>query len=273
MYLVDATVRGRSPSAIKEEEILEIMGVETIESRFTATALYKKWPQALLHTQWPGRGVRGDPIFDQYFASTSPSLSSRQLQQGAQQRAGAALLDRIGRPVVIVGHSQGMMPTWLIADTRPQFIHSIIALEPAGPPFVEAADPTTIIRPYGLTTLPLTYSPAVHDPESELTRKEIHGAHPNQIQCFIQADDPPPRQLINFIDKPVLLVTGEASYHAPYDYATVEFLRQAGVMRTKHLLLAEHGVHGNGHMIFLEKNSDEIAALVEAWIQKSLCEK
>jgi uncharacterized metal-binding protein len=65
----------------------------------------------------------------------------------------------------------------------------------------------------------------------------------------------------------VLVVTGQASYHAPYDWATVAYLRQAGVKKTLHLVLAEHGIYGNGHMLFLEKNSDEIALLIEKWIK------
>ena len=32
------------------------------------------------------------------------------------------------------------------------------------------------------------------------------------------------------------------------------------------LELADIGVHGNGHMFFMEKNSDQIQAVVHAWI-------
>jgi hypothetical protein len=90
---------------------------------------------------------------------------------------------------------------------------------------------------------------------------------PGEIPLSIQANDPPPRQLTNFVEMPVLVVTGQASYHAPYDWATVAYLRQAGVKKTSHLVLEEQGVYGNGHMLFLEKNSDEIALLVYEWIK------
>ena len=47
----------------------------------------------------------------------------------------------------------------------------------------------------------------------------------------------------------------------------MQFLRQAGV-RVEHLKLAEKGIHGNGHLQFLEMNNLEIIELLEKWIAK-----
>ncbi|KAH8811116.1 Alpha/Beta hydrolase protein [Xylogone sp. PMI_703] len=267
VYIIDATVRGRSPDLDNDNELRKF-SAEFLEIAFTACAHYKRWPQASLHSQWPGSGRRGDPIFDEYFASVVPSLVNKEYQQTTLQKAGAALLDRIGRPVILIGHSQGMMPTWLIADSRPALVHAVVALEPAGPPFEETGLLKGLSRPYGLTTIPITYSPPVTDPEKDLVRQIVTPNQLGQVPLSIQADDPPPRQLVNFLETPVLLVTAEASYHAPYDWATVAYLRQAGVRKTEHLVLADHGLRGNGHMFFMEKNSDEIAMLVDGWINK-----
>jgi pimeloyl-ACP methyl ester carboxylesterase len=266
VYIVDCTYRGRSPGVISDDQLSNIK-VEMVEKFFTACATYKVWPQAALHTQWPGTGRKGDPIFDTYYASVMPGLVSKELQQSTIQRAGAALLDRIGSPVILFGHSQGMMPTWLIADSRPALVHAIVALEPAGPPFNESVINEGFVRPYGLTTIPITYSPPVTDPLKDLVTEIAQPTRPDELPLSIQASDPPPRQLTNFVEKPVLVVTAQASYHAVYDWATVAFLRQAGVKKTMHLILEDRGVYGNGHMIFLEKNSDEIALLIEEWIQ------
>ena len=38
------------------------------------------------------------------------------------------------------------------------------------------------------------------------------------------------RKLVNLLDTRVILVTGEASYHAAYDECTVRFLRQTGLV-------------------------------------------
>jgi hypothetical protein len=62
------------------------------------------------------------------------------------------------------------------------------------------------------------------------------------------------------------MITGEASYHAPYDHCTTSFLRQAGVS-VEHVYLSECGVTGNGHMLMMEKNSDESASVVAQWIE------
>ncbi|EEY19194.1 conserved hypothetical protein [Verticillium alfalfae VaMs.102] len=89
---------------------------------------------------------------------------------------------------------------------------------------------------------------------------------PRSVECVPQAERPAPRQLANLADKPILVVTAEASYHMPYDYCTVDFLRQAGCSRTRHVELGDEGIHGNGHMFFMEKNSDVIQRLLEKWI-------
>ena len=75
----------------------------------------------------------------------------------------------------------------------------------------------------------------------------------------------PARRLVNLLKIPVLLETGEASAHAAYDEFTVRYLQQAGV-NVEHLKLADEGIHGNGHLQFLEKNNLEIVELLESWI-------
>lgn len=76
--------------------------------------------------------------------------------------------------------------------------------------------------------------------------------------------DPAPR-LVNLADVPVVVVTGEASYHAPYDYCFLKFFRQTGVPITW-LDLGSLGLKGNGHFLFLEKNSAQVADLVLRWL-------
>ena len=49
--------------------------------QFVAPERYNRWPQARLHTQWPGNGAPGDPVFDQFYASQMPSIQDFTLQQ------------------------------------------------------------------------------------------------------------------------------------------------------------------------------------------------
>jgi len=82
----------------------------------------------------------------------------------------------------------------------------------------------------------------------------------------VQADQPAPRQLVNLTKVKVLVVTAEASWHPDYDWCTVAFLKQAGVNTTL-MSLKDVDIRGNGHMFFLEKNSDTIADVVRTWIE------
>ena len=49
-------------------------------------------------------------------------------------------------------------------------------------------------------------------------------------------------------------------------------LKQAGV-NVAWVDLGKEGIHGNGHMMMLEKNSDQIADVIEKWVRKALAEK
>ena len=91
---------------------------------------------------------------------------------------------------------------------------------------------------------------------------------PGRVLCWEQAE--PARRLAKLQDLPVLVVEAEASYHAPYDHCTVRYLRQAGVMKTTYIRLADLGIHGNGHMLMLEKNNAEIAAVAASWLKETL---
>ena len=85
------------------------------------------------------------------------------------------------------------------------------------------------------------------------------------MRGYSQAE--PARRLPNLRKMPILVVTAEASYHAPYDHCTVNYLRQAGV-EPHWMKLAEHGIRGNSHVLMMEKNSKEIADLIIAWTNK-----
>ncbi|KAI0752168.1 Alpha/Beta hydrolase protein [Fomes fomentarius] len=268
LYIVDQTYRGRSPTPTNLTT--GTYSAELVQLHFTVPELYDVWPQSQLHTQWPGKGVQGDEYFDTYYSSTVPFLSGSNaaaIQQTSFQHAAAKLLDRIGKPSVLVAHSQaGAMP-WLLADVRPGLVKSIVGLEPLGPPFREAVFSTNPARAYGVTDAPLTYDPPVTDPATDLVQEVMLGdASAGVADCVLQASNST-RKLANLQNIPTVVVTSEASYHATYDWCTARFLQQAGVP-AEHLPLASVGVHGNGHMMFLEKNSDVVAGKVKEWIER-----
>jgi len=262
VYLVDQPARGRSAWQPGIDGEMMTFNAPQQEWLFTASADDPRWPQAKLHTQWPGSGHRGDPVFDAFQASQVPFLADQVETQRLAQAAGAALLDRIG-PAVLMTHSQSGTFGWIIAEARPSLVRAIVALEPAGPPFEN-----TILfggegRVWGVADLPLTYDPPAASREALDIELEAEPDHPDLIRCRRQKA--PARRLVNLADKPVLIVTGEASYHAVYDHCTAQYLGEAGVPVT-FVRLEDRGIRGNGHMLMLEKNNLEIAALIADWL-------
>ena len=156
---------------------------------------------------------------------------------------------------------------FLIADARPSLVKALISLEPSGPPFVNRiiGNTTGITKPYGLTAIPITYSPPVVNAAVDLHHIDVAPAEADLSDCMLQAE--PPRKLVNLAKMPHLVVTSEASYHAVYDYCTVRYLEQGGV-NVEYLVLPEAGFHGNAHLFFMEKNNLAIAGSVEEWIQR-----
>ena len=268
--MVDQPARGRSAWLPDLNGPLKRLSASTTERLFTAPEQFPEqqgaWPQARLHTQWPGgehKGRAGDPVFDQFYAGQVGYLANPESEQLARD-AGVALLDRIGEAILIT-HSQAGLFGWLIADARPQLVKAIVALEPTGPPCKDAIFQSGTDRPWGLTSLPLAYDPPVTADDPLEFEQQAAPDAPDLVPCWAQKGHP--RRLKNLAGIPVLLVTAEASYHAAYDHCTARYLAQSGV-GVELVRLADRGIRGNGHMMMLESNSLEIAALVDAWLSK-----
>jgi pimeloyl-ACP methyl ester carboxylesterase len=274
VYILDEVGRGKAPWSVDLYGPLPGAGRYTnAERRFTAIEQFNLWPQAHLHTQWPGAGVHGDRIFDQFLASQTPSIPSAD-QEAQQKTSGAELLDRIG-PAILLTHSMSGPYGWQVADARPRLVKGLLQIEPNGPPFygnVETGPPDwfedgSFDRPWGITRNAITYSPAVTDPADLGPAQEAQPQGPDLVRCWKQTE--PAHQLINLKNVPVLIIASEASYHAPYDHCTSQYLTQAGVENTL-IHLGDVGVHGNGHMMMLEKNNLDIAAVMLGWLEENV---
>jgi len=274
VYVIDQPGRGRAAYQSEAYGPLTPPDIENVQRRFVAPERYELWPQARLHTQWPGKGAPGDPIFDQFYASQLPSISAANATI-FNRDAIVALLEKIG-PAIVMTHSQSGGFGWPVADMRPDLVKAIIAVEPSGPPFYDIEnigapdwfrDAPTSYRVWGPTAAPLTYAPPAANPSDLTIVREERPDAPNVVRCWLQKS--PARQLPNLQKMPILIMTAEASYHATYDHCTVKFLEQAGVHPTW-LKLGESGIHGNGHMLMLEQNSREIVEVIARWLAKAI---
>ncbi|KAI4934920.1 hypothetical protein J4E85_002782 [Alternaria conjuncta] len=264
VYLSDQPSRGRSPW-LPNTGTMKSSSTALIEQLFTSTSSHSLWPQAQSHTQWPGTGKAGDPTFDAFYASQVPYQADNLISEAENAKAYTALLDKIGGPSHIISHSQAGAYGWRVGDLRPHLVKSIVALEPAGPPFIGRIFGSGPARPFGITELEVAYEPSAGPNATYIQTVVVPAKDANSSECIMQ--DEPAKQLVNLAQIPVLTVTSEASYHAVYDHCTVEYMRQAGV-DVEHMKLRNEGFHGNGHMFFMEKNSLVIAEKVLAWLQR-----
>jgi pimeloyl-ACP methyl ester carboxylesterase len=276
VYVVDQPGRGRSGYLAAAYGPARNVDRDNAPRRFIAQEKYKLWPQAHLHTQWPGSGEPDDPAAQQLAQSQLPAIESFTTQQVLNRDALLALLDRIG-PAILLVHSQAGAFGWPVADARPDLVKAILAIEPNGPPFhglefVGAPDffkEGPIALAYGITSVPLTFAPAVRNPAELAIEREDAADGPDLAKCWRQKA--PARALPSLQRMPILVLTSEASYHAPYDHCTVKFLQQAGV-KPSFVKLVDLGIRGNSHVMMLEKNNREIAAVIAKWLDQNLSE-
>jgi pimeloyl-ACP methyl ester carboxylesterase len=274
VYVVDQPGRGRSRFMADVWGAPSEPDADNSLSRFVAQEKYNLWPQAHLHTQWPGSGAPDDPATQQLVAAQLPAIKDFHTQQELNRDDLIALVDKLG-PSVLMVHSQAGAFAWPVADARPNLVKAILAIEPNGPPAygVEAIGAPdwfkygALALRYGVTDVPLTYAPPAASAADLAFVQQDKADGDGLVRCYAQKE--PARQLPNLTKMPILVLSSEASYHAPYDHCTVKYLEQAGVHPT-FMKLAALGIHGNSHVMMLEKNNRQISDAIVGWLDKSV---
>ncbi len=269
VYIVDQPGRARSGFFAEVYGRTRTPATKYMSDRFTAPKGANLYPQSQLHTQWPGTGVSGDPTFDQFFSSQVEDIADVNIIEQLNREAGVALLDKIG-PAILLTHSQSGPFGWVLANDRPKLVKGILAIEPNGPPLHETAYAPApelykdgpLGRAWGITRGAVNFQPAAATAKDLGMVQQPTPDAPTLVRCWLQPE--PARQLPNLKGTPILILVSEASYHSPYDHCTAKFLNQAGV--ANHFVrLPSIGIHGNGHMMMLEKNNLDIASFLTKW--------
>jgi pimeloyl-ACP methyl ester carboxylesterase len=229
VYTVDRPGLGRSPY---HPDIYGPYGAPAAYEGFVATFAAPSQPGLPEHTQWPGSGGRDDPALATFLAWQEPFPPDVAAAHEDMRSGAVGLLDRIG-PSVVLTHSFGGGFGWLALSERLPLVKAVVAVEPAGPPFVK--HPALGDFTYGLTAVPVSFGPGPGE-------TKLGGL-------------------------PVAVVSAECSGFEPSCHATAEFLRECGAS-VDELRLGELGIHGNGHAMMLEKNNAEVAAVITDWIAK-----
>jgi pimeloyl-ACP methyl ester carboxylesterase len=267
VYLLDHTSVGRSSQMDTHDYFLwNTTTQEGVQSGFTAPEVLHTYPQATLHTQWPGSGLVGDPFFDAFRKGVVPFTSNFTLGELSMRAAGCDLLSLIG-PSYLISHSSGASYPILLSNDCPENVAGNINLEHSTQPFWNygvTIDSGSATRAWGLTNTPLDYEPAVAN-ASELQQVIVGNDTLALRNCHLQAE--PARKLPKISSVPYLCLTGQASVHTTYDHCVIDFLKQAGGS-PDWIKLADLNITGNGHFMHLEKNNLEIAKVVNNWIQR-----
>ncbi len=277
VYMVDYPARGRSAYIPDMDGPLSLRTALDLEHIWTAPVTSgANFPRMKLYTQWPSdspnKGMMGDPVFDN-FIKTQVQYIGNDVQADLVVKAGAALLEKIGSPVILVGHSQGGGFVYNVADARPKLTAGLIEVEPGGPQIgivdtAKVAYTGKIGNAWGITNMPMHYEPPVDKPDDLKTYLEEKSDRPDEVPCYLQKE--PVHKLVSLENIPVLSISAEGTYHRVFDACIPKWLTQAGVKKSEFVRLEDVGIHGNMHEMFLDRNSDQIIKFIDDWIRKNI---
>jgi len=174
----------------------------------------------------------------------------------------------------VLGRSQSGVYPFHYADARPGQVKAMIDIEGAAPalncPYPPtcqtfSGDPSTLTPVWGVTTAPITYSPAVTDPSQLVRVPNNKPAGPNEATCWRQGS--PVHTLPNLQNIPTMIMVSQSSFAAQTEACMHQYLEQAGV-KNDFVRLEKEGLYGNGHLMNVELNSDHIAEFLIRWLRR-----
>ena len=231
---------------------------------------------------WPGVGRSGHVA--------PQDLSGEMIVTGIGQ-----VLQEIGSPSIVMTHSISGAFGWKLVELQGALIEKLIAVAPAPPGNMGIrlgkllrgdSRVKTVEMASGVVELHLDRVLYI---DKEFQRRKLVGAS----QRFPTKDyDAYYRSLLGvsgrvvyersnidnaqlhisdfsaFQGKPIAVVTGTADIDHPkaLDAEIVDWLKANGA-GAQHIYLGDLGIEGNGHMVMLEENSDEVASQLIQWIR------
>lgn len=216
---------------------------------------------------WPGHGR--SPMRDDF-----NTLSGHQVVEAL-----TPLFERVG-PAILLAHSASGPMAWMLAERLPDLVRAVIGIAPGAP-----ANLIPMPTPDDLGSGHIFYSDEaepiwVDDGTARRfwTNGERFPMHvfPDYRKSIVAESPRIMNERFNFDGRglsvtpgalsgcPILVVTGETDlrHPRPVDEATAAFLGG------EFCWLPDRGIRGNGHMLMLENNSDEIAELILGWIAR-----
>lgn len=239
IYLLDQPRRGDAGKATVKGEIPAIPDEQFWFGQFRMGL----WPDL-----YKGSAFSGMQYLNQFWRQMTPNTAPYDAKVIAD--AVDAALKKSGKTVLIT-HSQGCGPGWIVGETSNE-LKGIIAFEPgSGFPFPKGALPEPI------------QNNSFFGP---LTAYEVPKAEFEKLTRF-----------------PILIVYGDNIPKEPVKNPYLDYWRAASEMAQKFVTevnklgghaevvhLPDVGIHGNTHFPFSDKNSAEVAAFTENWLNKNI---
>jgi pimeloyl-ACP methyl ester carboxylesterase len=249
--------------------------LETPDGRAGWAARFAQAGHDVFVVDWPGHG-RSPACED------LPVLPTREIADSIR-----ALVESIGPAILLVHSASGPM-AWWIAEQAPDAVHAIIGIAPGAPANILAVLPDDAAEVAKLSHDVSLGCPVMLPEDRPVTvgedfiRRFWANAPRFPAAAFAryrQSIVPESARLFNerfniggrglrigdravLAGTPILIVTGDHDPRHPraIDEATARYLGAEFVW------LPDRGISGNGHMPMIEDNSDEIAALILAWL-------
>lgn len=248
VYLVDRPGYGRNPPNSR------LVAAESDATPYES--LIPLFAVGAASGRWAGTGQIGDPGLDAFMAQQRPMrFDTAEYAQALTRRRAAELLDRIG-PAIVITHSAGGPFGWLVADARPELVTVLVSVEGIGP---------------ATLAVPLTYDPPVST-AAELALEPLPdeaGIDWGPLAAVPRMMQPSPaRRLPALARVPIAVVTSDDPRFTVLNRDTIAYLRAAGCT-VEDLRLADHGIHGNGHMMSLEQNNADVLDVILDWVARA----
>lgn len=199
----------------------------------------------------------------------------------------STLIREVG-PCILVAHSAGGPISWQLAEQLPKLVRGIVGIAPGGPANIQPALPDD---PEAIAALRFDEEagcPIYSDPNQTAyvdidfirnywaNTPRFPAAALERYARSIVGESP---QILNerfriggaglMVNKPevvaarpILIVTGELDPRHPREVDS----KVAQYLSADFLYLPDQGITGNGHMLMLDDNSDEIASLIDNWL-------
>jgi pimeloyl-ACP methyl ester carboxylesterase len=234
---------------------------------------------------WPGCGRSGDVPF-------ADLTGERLCAALGTVIAEAAAASPNGR-VVLMTHSMSGALGWKLVEQNRSLIERVVAVAP-GPPgniqpeanVIEETDDEVVVESFGMTrrlSRDRVYAGGIEFVRHKLIGKSTRFPEDARELYAGQVAGVPPRLLMErqniggsqlkienlsaFDGLKVLVFTGELDTDHPKDIdsAVVDWLIDAGA-QAEFWWLPDHGITGNGHMLMMENNSDDLADMIIGWV-------